>query len=102
MCSIADVIRERSKPLMETGGTVILFGSLAPDGAVIKSVAADRRLWQHTGPAVVFKDFEDMEARVNNDDLESMKIPFSSFRMRGRWALPECRSGACFRFQRRY
>ena len=65
-----DVIRERSKPLMETGGTVILFGSLAPDGAVIKSVAADRRLWTHTGPAVVFKDFEDMEARVNNDDLE--------------------------------
>ena len=65
-----NVIRERSKPLMETGGTVVLFGSLAPDGAVIKSVAADRRLWQHTGPAVVFKDFEDMEARVNNDDLD--------------------------------
>jgi dihydroxy-acid dehydratase len=64
-----NVIRERSKPLMETGGTVILFGSLAPDGAVIKSVAADRRLWQHTGPAVVFKNFDDMEARVNNDDL---------------------------------
>ncbi len=64
-----DVIRERSKPLMETGGTVVLFGSLAPDGAVIKSVAADKRLWRHTGPAVVFKDFDDMEARVNNDDL---------------------------------
>jgi dihydroxy-acid dehydratase len=64
-----NVIRERSNPLMETGGTVILFGSLAPDGAVIKSVAADRRLWQHTGPAVVFHGFDDMEARVNNDDL---------------------------------
>jgi dihydroxy-acid dehydratase len=64
-----NVIRERSKPLMETGGTVILFGSLAPDGAVIKSVAADRSLWQHTGPAVVFKDFDDMEARINQDDL---------------------------------
>ena len=65
-----NVIRERSKPLMETGGTVVLFGSLAPDGAVIKSVAADRKLWQHTGPAVVFSSFEDMEARVNNDDLD--------------------------------
>ncbi|MGB7265132.1 MAG: L-arabinonate dehydratase, partial [Terracidiphilus sp.] len=64
------VIRERSKPLMDTGGTVVLFGSLAPDGAVIKSVAADRKLWQHTGPAVVFKNFDDMEARVNNDDLD--------------------------------
>jgi dihydroxy-acid dehydratase len=64
-----NVIRERSNPLQQTGGTVILFGSLAPDGAVIKSVAADRRLWQHTGPAVVFHSFEDMEARVNRDDL---------------------------------
>ena len=45
-----NVIRERSKPLMETGGTVVLFGSLAPDGAVIKWVAADRKLWQYTGP----------------------------------------------------
>ena len=36
-----NVIRERSKPLIEIGGTVILFGSLAPDGAVIKWVAAD-------------------------------------------------------------
>jgi dihydroxy-acid dehydratase len=64
-----NVIRERSNPLMETGGTVILFGSLAPDGAVIKWVAADRKLWQHTGPAVVFHGFDDMEARVNRDDL---------------------------------
>jgi dihydroxy-acid dehydratase len=64
-----NVIRERSNPLQQTGGTVILSGSLAPDGAVIKSVAADKRLWQHTGPAVVFHGFDDMEARVNNDDL---------------------------------
>jgi len=64
-----NVIRERSKPLQKTGGTVILFGSLAPDGAVIKSVAADRKLWQHTGPAVVFHGFDDMEARVNDPDL---------------------------------
>jgi dihydroxy-acid dehydratase len=64
-----NVIRERSNPLQQSGGTVILYGSLAPDGAVIKSVAADKRLWQHTGPAVVFHSFDDMEARVNKDDL---------------------------------
>jgi len=63
------VIRDRSNPLQEAGSTVILFGSLAPDGAVIKSVAADKRLWQHTGPAVVFNGFDDMEARVNRNDL---------------------------------
>jgi dihydroxy-acid dehydratase len=64
-----NVIRERSNPLQETGGTAILYGSLAPDGAVIKHVAADKQLWQHTGPAVVFHGFDDMEARVNDDDL---------------------------------
>src|SRR5581483_5085474 len=52
-----DVIRERSKPLLEVGGTAILYGSLAPDGAVIKASAADRKLWKHTGPAVVFKNY---------------------------------------------
>jgi dihydroxy-acid dehydratase len=65
-----EVIRGREAPLMENGGTAILHGSLAPDGAVIKTVAADRRFWQHTGPAVVFKDHLDMEARINNEELE--------------------------------
>jgi dihydroxy-acid dehydratase len=64
------VIRERARPLMESGGTAILYGSLAPDGAVIKTVASDRRFWQHTGPAVVFSDYHDMEARINSEDLD--------------------------------
>jgi len=64
-----EVIRGREAPLSESGGTAILYGSLAPDGAVIKSVAADRRLYQHTGPAVVFRDYQDLEARINRDDL---------------------------------
>jgi dihydroxy-acid dehydratase len=64
------VIRPRENPLAESGGTAILYGSLAPDGAVIKSVAADRRFWQHTGPAVVFRNYADLEARINRDDLE--------------------------------
>ena len=64
------VIRERDKPLMESGGTAILYGNLAPDGAVVKTVAADRRLWQHTGPAVVFQDYRDLETRIDSDDLD--------------------------------
>jgi len=63
------VIRGREAPLAESGGTAILYGSLAPGGAVIKTVAADRRFWQHTGAAVVFKDYPDMEARINREDL---------------------------------
>ncbi len=65
----SEVIRSREAPLMESGGTAILYGSLAPDGAVIKTVAADPRFWQHTGPAVVFKDFKDMEERIDREDL---------------------------------
>ena len=64
------VIRERDKPLMESGGTAILYGNLAPGGAVVKTVAADRRLWQHTGPAVVFQDYRDLETRIDSDDLD--------------------------------
>jgi dihydroxy-acid dehydratase len=63
------VIRGREAPLAESGGTAILYGSLAPDGAVIKTAAADQRFWRHTGPAVVFKSYQDLEARINCEEL---------------------------------
>jgi len=66
----AEVIRPRDKPLAASGGTVILYGNLAPDGAVIKTSAAEPQLLQHTGPAIVFKNYEDMDARINRDDLD--------------------------------
>lgn len=66
----ADVIRPRDNPLVPSGGTAILYGNLAPDGAVIKTSAADPRLLQHTGRAIVFKNYTDMEARINRDDLD--------------------------------
>ena len=65
-----EVIRERRRPLTETGGTVILYGSLAPDGAVIKSSAVSPELFEHTGRAFVFENYADYEARVNRDDLD--------------------------------
>jgi dihydroxy-acid dehydratase len=65
----SDVILERTRPLMESGGTAILYGSLAPDGAVIKTSASDPRFLKHTGPAVVFTDYHDMETRINSEDL---------------------------------
>jgi dihydroxy-acid dehydratase len=52
------------------GGTAILFGNLAPSGAVIKPTAAEKRLHQHTGRAVVFKDYNDMAARLNDENLD--------------------------------
>jgi len=65
-----EVIRPRERPLSPTGGTVILYGSLAPNGAVIKTSAADPRLLKHTGPAVVFKNRQDLDDRIDRDDLE--------------------------------
>ncbi len=65
-----DVILPRAKPLKSSGGIVMLRGSLAPDGAVIKSSAATPALMKHTGRAVVFEDYNDMAARIDSDDLE--------------------------------
>jgi len=65
-----EVILPRDKPLKKSGGIVMLRGSLAPDGAVIKTSAADPKLLQHTGRAVVFEDYNDMAARIDRDDLE--------------------------------
>jgi dihydroxy-acid dehydratase len=66
----ADVIRPRSNPVSATGGLAVLRGNLAPDGAVIKPTAAEKHLHKHTGPAVVFKDYNEMNARIDSDDLK--------------------------------
>ncbi|MDH2424021.1 L-arabinonate dehydratase [Sphaerisporangium sp. TRM90804] len=63
------VIRERQDPLSAEGGLAVLRGNLAPDGAVIKHVAADPRLLAHTGPAVVFDGHRDLMRRLNDESL---------------------------------
>ena len=57
-----DVVRELDDPLKETGGLVILHGSLAPDGCVVKVAGYERT--QHRGPARVFEQEEDALAAV--------------------------------------
>jgi len=68
-----DVIRPRDNPLVERDGLAVLRGNLAPDGAVIKPAAAEKHLLKHTGPAVVFKDYNDMAARVDDPNLDVTK-----------------------------
>ena len=65
-----DVIRPRSKPLVESDGLAVLTGNLAPAGAVIKPAAMEPRFRKHRGPAVVFKDYNDMAARIDSPDLQ--------------------------------
>lgn len=50
----AEVIRPLKKPINPEGGLRILSGSLAPDGAVVKSAGVPMEMWKHTGPARVF------------------------------------------------
>jgi dihydroxy-acid dehydratase len=64
-----DVIRSPDKALHEKDGLAVLRGNLAPDGAVIKPAAAEARLLRHTGKAVVFKDYNDMAARIDDPAL---------------------------------
>ena len=66
----AEVIRSRANPIASEGGTAMLYGNLAPNGAVMKHTAAEARLHQHTGRAVVFKDYNDMDARLNDEALD--------------------------------
>jgi dihydroxy-acid dehydratase len=65
-----DVIRARQSPITPEGGLAVLFGNLAPRGAVIKHSAANPKLLQHTGRAVVFESVEDMTLRVDDAALD--------------------------------
>ncbi len=65
-----DVIRPLDNPVSEQQTLAVLRGNLAPDGAVIKPIAADPALLAHTGPALVFEDYNDMEARLDAGDPE--------------------------------
>jgi dihydroxy-acid dehydratase len=64
-----EVIAPRERPLGPEGGVAVLRGNLAPDGAVIKHTAAERRLLRHAGAAVVFRNYNDLEARIDDPSL---------------------------------
>jgi dihydroxy-acid dehydratase len=64
------VVRPFKEPLSPQGGLVALFGSLAPNGAILKRSAADPGLFEKEGRAVVFGSLDDMAARVDDPDLD--------------------------------
>jgi dihydroxy-acid dehydratase len=65
-----DVIRPLADPYQKDGGLVALFGSLAPGGAIVKRSAADPRLFEREGRAVVFSSLDDLAARIDAPDLD--------------------------------
>jgi dihydroxy-acid dehydratase len=65
-----DVVRPRSNPIYREGGIAVLRGNLAPGGAIIKQSAADAKLMEHEGRAVVFEGLQDLADRIDRDDLD--------------------------------
>ena len=64
-----DVIRGPETALSAEGGVAVLRGNLVPDGAVIKHIAAEQHLLKHSGPAVVFDSYGEMQQRINDPAL---------------------------------
>ncbi|MBK5249214.1 MAG: dihydroxy-acid dehydratase [Actinomycetales bacterium] len=65
-----EVIRVRESPMQAEAGIAVLYGNLAPDGAIIKPAAATPRLLKHRGRAMVFDTVEDMHARIDDPALD--------------------------------
>lgn len=67
-----DVVRTIDNPIYPQGGIAVLSGNLAPGCAIIKQSAADPKLMEHEGRAVVFENAEDLVNRIDRDDLDVM------------------------------
>jgi dihydroxy-acid dehydratase len=86
------VVREFKHPISPVGGLVALFGSLAPNGAILKRSAADPTLFEKEGRAVVFTSLDDMAARVDSPDLDIKPEDFMVLQNAGPksgYAMPE-------------
>ena len=64
------VVKPLAEPLAKEGGLVALFGSLAPNGAILKRSAADPALFEREGRAVVFTSLDDLAARIDDAALD--------------------------------
>ena len=65
-----DVVRPRSNPIYPQGGIAVLWGNLAPGGAIIKQSAANPALMEHEGRAVVFENAQDLAERIDSPGLD--------------------------------
>jgi dihydroxy-acid dehydratase len=86
------VVRPLSEPLAKEGGLVALFGSLAPNGAILKRSAADANLFEREGRAVVFASLDDLAARVDDPALDITPDDFMVLQNAGPksgYAMPE-------------
>jgi dihydroxy-acid dehydratase len=86
------VVREFKNPISAQGGLVALFGSLAPNGAILKRSAADANLFEKEGRAIVFSSLDDLAARVDDPSLDVKPDDFMVLQNAGPksgYAMPE-------------
>ena len=86
------VIKSAKEPVEPQGGLVALFGSLAPDGCIIKRSAATPELFEKEGRAVVFSSLDDLAARIDDPDLDVTEDDFLILQNAGPrsdYAMPE-------------
>jgi dihydroxy-acid dehydratase len=86
------VIKTAGDPVEPQGGLVALFGSLAPDGAIIKRSAATPALFEREGRAIVFSSLDDLAARIDDPDLDVTADDFLVLQNAGprsAYAMPE-------------
>jgi dihydroxy-acid dehydratase len=67
----ADVIRPLESPYRTTGGLAVLFGNLAPEGAVVKAGGVTPEMMRHQGPAVIFESQDDALAGILNGRVKA-------------------------------
>lgn len=67
----AEVIRPVDRPFMETGGLAVIFGNLAPEGAVIKVGAVDPSIMVLEGPAIVYESQEDAVSGILGGEVKA-------------------------------
>lgn len=63
------VIRSRCDPLHPSGALAVLHGNLAPNGAIMRTTTASESLQKHCGSAIVFENYGDMLARIDDPEL---------------------------------
>ncbi len=69
-----EVIRSRQDPYSPQGGLAILFGNLAPDGAVVKTAAVEPNMRRHSGPARIYESHDEAMAGILNHEIQAGEV----------------------------
>lgn len=65
-----EVITSLANPVKQESGFAVVKGNLAPDGAILKKSASSLHTMRHVGKAAVFESYQDMQDRINSEDLD--------------------------------